>query len=166
MEESTGPVVIGIHTLRPAPGAKKDARRVGRGHGSGRVKTAGRGTKGQKARAGGNVNPRFEGGQLPLVQRLPYKRGFHNPFRVEYTVVNLDRLLQVEGNEAITPQRLLQSGILRNLNKPLKILGGSASVAWDRSITVVAQKFSASARTKIEAAGGVAQEEELATSSS
>src|SRR5439155_15024628 len=136
----------------------KKSRRIGRGHGSGRVKTAGRGTKGQKARAGGNVNPRFEGGQLPLVQRLPYKRGFVNIFRTEYIPINLEQLAKVEGDEPITLQRLVERRLIKSTRKPVKILGDGD---WDRKVTVVAHAFSASARAKIEAAGGVAQVEPL-----
>jgi large subunit ribosomal protein L15 len=149
--------VVGLHTLRPAPGSRKKARRLGRGHGSGRGKTAGRGTKGQKSRSGGNINPRFEGGQLPLVQRLPYKRGFVNIFRVEFAVVNLQRLARIEGEEPITPQRMVDHGLVKSLKKPVKVLG---SGDWDRKVTVVANAFSASARTKIEEAGGRIEEED------
>jgi large subunit ribosomal protein L15 len=158
MDETESPEAIGLHNLRPAPGSRKKARRVGRGHGSGRVKTAGRGTKGQKARAGGNVNPRFEGGQLPLVQRLPYKRGFTNIFRTEYIPINLEQLAKVEGDEPITLQRLVEKRLIKSTRKPVKILGDGD---WDRKVTVVAHAFSASARAKIEAAGGVAQVEPL-----
>ena len=137
-----------IHHLRPAPGAKTAKTRVGRGEGS-KGKTAGRGTKGTKARY--QVPARFEGGQMPLHMRLPKLRGFTNPFRVEYQVVNLDKLgeLYPDGGE-VTVEDLVAKGAVRK-GKPVKVLGdGELGVA----LTVSVQRFSASAKDKIEAAGG------------
>src|SRR4051812_20972379 len=141
------------HDLRSPRGAKKDRRRLGRGHGSGRGKTAGKGTKGQKARAGGGVPPYFEGGQLPLVKRLPYRRGFTNPFRVEYQAINLRALSQL--GESIGPASVVAAGLLNDEKERYKILGeGELS----RAITIQAHRFSASARQKIEAAGGTVEQ--------
>lgn len=139
-----------VHHLRPAPGARTAKTRVGRGEGS-KGKTAGRGTKGQKAKT--NISARFEGGQMPLHMRLPKLRGFTNPFRVEYQVVNLDRLsaLFPEGGD-VTVDDLVSRGAVRP-NAPVKVLGsGDVTVA----VRVHAHRFSASARDKIEAAGGAA----------
>ena len=139
---------IKIHDLRPAPGAHKAKTRVGRGEGS-KGKTAGRGTKGTKARY--QVRPGFEGGQLPLHMRLPKLRGFKNPFRTEYQVVNLKRIQELfpEGGE-VTVEDLVAKGAVRK-NELVKVLGdGDITV----KVNVTAQKFSASAKEKIEAAGG------------
>ncbi|MCL4465651.1 MAG: 50S ribosomal protein L15 [Chloroflexi bacterium] len=141
-----------LHDLRPAEGARKDKRRIGRGHGSGRGTTAGRGNKGQKSRSGGQVNPRFEGGQLPIVLRLPTKRGFHNRNRVEYDEVNLSTLERFPAGTEINPQSLRQAGLVSG-HLPIKVLG---SGQVDRGFTVHAHKFSQSARDKLEAAGGKA----------
>lgn len=140
--------VLKLHDLRPAPGSKKARTRVGRGEAS-KGKTAGRGTKGTKARY--QVRPGFEGGQLPLYMRLPKLRGFKNPFRVEYSPVNLTKLGELfpEGGE-VTAEALISKGVARK-GRPVKILGsGDISVA----LTVKAQAFSASAEEKITAAGG------------
>ena len=138
-----------LHDLRPVPGSTKNPKRKGRGPGSGNGKTAGRGQKGQKARTGHSKNPaRFEGGQMPLHRRLP-KRGFHNPFRVDYQVVNIGQLAELEGE--ISPESLRENGLIGSLRRPVKVLGdGELSTA----LTVRAHAFSASARQKIEAAGG------------
>ena len=141
-------MTLKLHHLRPAPGAKTAKTRVGRGEGS-KGKTAGRGTKGTKARY--QVPARFEGGQMPLHMRLPKLKGFKNPFRVEFQVVNLDKLndLFPDGGE-VTPATLVQKGAVRD-NAPVKVLGGGEiSVA----VQVSAHAFSASARDKIAAAGG------------
>ncbi|GGK21148.1 50S ribosomal protein L15 [Caldalkalibacillus thermarum] len=139
-----------LHELKPAPGSRKARKRVGRGIGSGMGKTAGRGTKGQKARAGGGVRPGFEGGQMPLYRRLP-KRGFNNPTRKEYAIVNLETLNRFEEGTTVTPELLKEIGIVKNLKDGLKILGdGELKV----KLTVKANKFSQSAIEKIEAAGG------------
>jgi large subunit ribosomal protein L15 len=137
------------HHLRPAPGAKTAKTRVGRGEAGARGKTAGRGTKGSKAR--GSVSARFEGGQMPLHMRLPKLKGFRNPFRVEYQVVNLDRLLSLypDGGD-VTVEDLVAKGAVR-AGRPVKILGaGEVSVA----LQVSAHAFSTSAKEKITAAGG------------
>ncbi|WP_134704786.1 50S ribosomal protein L15 [Ammoniphilus sp. YIM 78166] len=139
-----------LHELKPAEGSRKERKRVGRGTSSGWGKTAGRGHKGQKARSGGGVRPGFEGGQNPLYRRLP-KRGFTNPNRVEYAEVNLDRLNRFEANTEVTPELLLETGVVSSLKDGVKILGnGELTVA----LTVKANKFSQSAVEKIEAAGG------------
>lgn len=141
---------IKVHNLSPAPGSRQPKTRVGRGEGS-KGKTAGRGTKGTKARY--QVRAGFEGGQLPLYMRLPKLRGFKNPFRVEYQVVNLNRIstLFPEGGE-ITVADLVAKGAVRK-NQPVKVLGeGELTV----TVNVTADKFSASAVEKIEAAGGTA----------
>ena len=146
-------MTLKVHHLRPAPGAKTAKTRVGRGEAGKRGKTAGRGTKGTKARY--QVPARFEGGQMPLHMRLPKLRGFTNPFRVEYQVVNLDRLasLYPSGGE-VTIDDLVAKGAVR-AGEPVKILGtGELTVA----LQVEATKFSASARDKIVAAGGTATE--------
>jgi large subunit ribosomal protein L15 len=145
-------MTLKLHHLRPAPGAKKAKTRVGRGEGS-KGKTAGRGTKGTGARY--QVSEAFEGGQMPLHMRLPKMKGFKNPFRVEFQVVNLDRLssLYPDGGQ-VTPDDLVARGAVRD-NAPVKVLGGGdVTVALD----VSAHKFSASAKDKITAAGGTTTE--------
>jgi large subunit ribosomal protein L15 len=141
-------MTLKLHHLRPAPGAKTAKTRVGRGEG-GKGKTAGRGTKGTKSRY--QVSGRFEGGALPLHMRLPKLKGFANPFRVEYQVVNLDRLtaLYPDGGE-VTPQALVDKGAVRD-NAPVKVLGGGEVTV---ALQVSAHAFSASAKEKIAAAGG------------
>jgi large subunit ribosomal protein L15 len=168
---------VKLHDLRPAPGAHKPKRRVGRGIAAGQGKTAGRGTKGQKARAGGTIPAWFEGGQTPLHQRIPKLRGFRNPFRIAYEIVNVGdiaRLVELgvlEAGElpAATPGRagkarpaapitvnqelLRAAGLVRTLDRPMKVLGGGE---LSTALFVLADAFSASARRKIEAAGGTA----------
>jgi len=140
---------MNLSDLRPPVGATKKRKRVGRGPGSGNGVTAGRGEKGQKSRSGYSRKRGFEGGQMPLVRRVP-KRGFHNPFRVEYETVNVSRLAELEGDE-FTPESLLAAKAVRKRTAPVKILGdGEIS----RKVTVSAHKFSKSAKEKIEAAGG------------
>ncbi len=142
-----------LHELRPPKGSKKDRKRIGRGPGSGQGTTAGKGTKGQKARAGGGVPPYFEGGQFPLVKRLPYRRGFTNLFRVEYRPVNLTDLSEL--GEVIGPEELLAAGLIDSEKQLYKILAtGDLTVA----MTVRAHKFSKAAQAKIEAAGGTAEQ--------
>ena len=143
-------MVIKVHHLRPAPGAKTERQRVGRGEGS-KGKTAGRGTKGTKARY--QVPERFEGGQMPLHMRVPKLRGFTNPFRVEYQVVNLDRLaaLYPDGGD-VTVDDLVAKGAVRD-GRPVKVLGTGEI---DVKVNVTVNKFSGSAKEKIEAAGGSA----------
>lgn len=140
-----------LHDLRPNPGKKRKRKRVGRGISSGHGKTAGRGTKGQGARSGGGKGPYFEGGQLPLVRRLPFKRGFTNIHKINYKPVNVGRLARFEANTSIDPEILATVGLLKNAKDPVVILGdGELSVA----LTVRAHRFSAAAKSKIEAAGG------------
>jgi large subunit ribosomal protein L15 len=148
------------NNIAPAPGSKKDRKRVGRGTGSGHGTYSGRGCKGQKARAGNNkMRPGFEGGQLPLIKRLPRKRGFTNIFRVEYSTVNVGSLNEFESGAEVNAELMLAAGLIKSLIKPIKIL---ADGDIDRPLTVKAQKFSASAKAKIEAAGGKAEEGEHA----
>jgi large subunit ribosomal protein L15 len=160
-----------LHDLKPAPGSHKARRRVGRGIAAGQGKTAGRGTKGQKARAGGGIPAWFEGGQTPLHQRIPKLRGFRNPFKIDYEIVNVGDIGRLADAGAFEPgdmpgskktkgaaapvtvnQEILRAaGLVRRLDKPMKILGnGELSVA----LFVVADAFSTSAKAKIEAAGG------------
>jgi large subunit ribosomal protein L15 len=152
MAESTQGTPLKVHDLRPAPGAKKAKVRKGRGEAS-KGKTSGRGTKGTKAR--GTVPVGFEGGQMPLIRRVPKLKGFKNPFRVEYQVVNLDKLVELypQGGE-VTAAELAAKGAVRP-NRPVKILGsGDISVA----VQVKAHAFSATAKEKIAAAGGSTEE--------
>ena len=140
-----------LHDIQPAAGSTRERVRIGRGHGSGKVKTGGKGTKGQNARAGGGVPPYFEGGQLPLIRKLPYRRGFRNPFRVEYREVNVQDLAEFPSGSTVGPDEFETLGILRGKSGPVKVLGhGDLSV----KLTVRAHKFTAGARSKIEAAGG------------
>lgn len=143
-----------LHDLQPAPGSNRPRKRVGRGHGSGHVKTAGRGTKGQNSRAGGRVRPGFEGGQNPIYRRMPYKRGFKNKFRIEYEILNLGDIEKFALVSPITPESLYARGLIRDGGALVKILGDGELAAM---VTVRAHKFSASAKAKIEAAGGVAE---------
>jgi large subunit ribosomal protein L15 len=146
-----------LHDLQPTPGSHKPARRVGRGHGSGRGKTAGRGTKGQKARAGGGIPAWFEGGQTPLHVRTPKLHGFKNRFRVEYRVINLAQLSEAEKGVLITPDTLSHDQLVRDQKTrqmPLKILGtGDAP----KGVTIHAHAFTRTAREKLEAAGSTVQ---------
>jgi len=143
---------VKLHDLQPALGAKKRRMRKARGIAAGKGKTAGRGMNGQNSRAGGGVKPWFEGGQLPLVHRVPHKRGFRNRNRVNYVPVNLAQLAEFESE--VSPQSLAQAGIIKKETVPVAVLGDGE---LDRALTVRAHRFSASARTKIEAAGGVAE---------
>lgn len=139
-----------LHELKANEGTRKKRNRVGRGMSSGNGKTSGRGHKGQKARSGGGVRPGFEGGQMPLFQRLP-KRGFTNIHRQEFAIVNLDALNRFEDGTEVTPELLLETGVVSKLKSGVKILG-KGNV--EKKLTVKAQKFSASAKEAIEAAGG------------
>jgi large subunit ribosomal protein L15 len=141
--------------LSPAAGSKKTRKRVGRGDGSGNGTYSGRGSKGQKSRSGFRMRPGFEGGQLPLIKRLPRKRGFVNIFRKEYNIVNLGRLSMFEAGSEVTPEKLVAAGVIKSLRRPVKIL---AEGDIDRPLVVKANKFSAAAKAKIEAAGGKAEE--------
>lgn len=143
-----------LNELRPAKGANKRRKRVGRGIAAGQGKTAGRGTKGQNARSGGGVRPYFEGGQLPLVRRLPHKRGFTNIFKVHYTPVNLDRLDDFSAGDEVSPATLAEAGIIKSSQEPVVILGHGE---LDRPLMVKAPRFSKSAREKILAAGGTVE---------
>ncbi|MDQ6422108.1 50S ribosomal protein L15 [Paenibacillus sp. LHD-117] len=139
-----------LHELAPAPGSTQAPKRKGRGIGSGNGKTAGKGHKGQNARSGGGVRPGFEGGQNPLYRRVP-KRGFNNPFRKEYAIVNIEDLNSFAAGTEVTPQVLLEQGVISNPLAGIKILGnGELKV----ELTVKANKFSQSAVEKIQAAGG------------
>jgi large subunit ribosomal protein L15 len=141
--------------LSPAPGSRKSRKRVGRGDGSGHGTYSGRGVKGQKSRAGFKMRPGFEGGQLPLIKRLPRKRGFTNIFRTEYSIVNTNKLDIFESGSEVTPEGLVAAGLVKSLRRPVKILaGGDIS----HPLSVKAHKFSAAARARIEAAGGTAEE--------
>jgi large subunit ribosomal protein L15 len=142
-----------LHELKPAEGSRHPRKRVGRGYGSGLGKTSGRGQKGQKARSGGGVRPGFEGGQMPLIQRLP-KRGFKNPTRKEYAIVNVETLNRFAEGTEVTPELLLAERVIRKLNDGVKILGDGK---LERKLTVKAHKFSDSAKQAIEAAGGTAE---------
>jgi large subunit ribosomal protein L15 len=161
-----------LHDLRPAAGAHTKKTRVGRGIAAGKGKTAGRGTKGQKSRAGSSIPPWFEGGQTPLHIRIPKLRGFRNINRIEYEVVNVGRISAAaelgrlpEGEKgapiAVTQELLRVAGLVAKLDRPLKILGGGEVT---RPLFVVADAFTASARAKIEAAGGSVQVLEIPTS--
>jgi large subunit ribosomal protein L15 len=135
-----------LHDLRPAEGSKKKRTRVGRGISAGKGKTAGRGTKGQGARSGGGKGPYFEGGQLPLVRRLPFKRGFTNIFRIEYQEVNVDSLEERFGKgDTVTPETLAEKGLIRDADKPVAVLGrGDLS----KKLTIHAHRFTKSAAAK------------------
>ena len=140
-----------LHDLQAPKGARKSRKRVGRGIAAGQGKTAGRGTKGQASRSGGTKGPYFEGGQLPLVRRLPFKRGFKNIFKVQYVPVNLYRLEGFEADAEITPATLAEAGIIKSAELPVAILGDGEV---ERPLVVKAHRFSSSARAKIEEAGG------------
>ena len=139
-----------LHDLKPAVGATTAPKRLGRGTGSGLGKTSGKGHKGAKARSGGGKRPGFEGGQMPLTMRLP-KRGFTNKWRVEYATVNVERLNIFEDGEVVSPVELIQAGILKNVQDGVKILGNGEIT---KKLTVQANKFTATAKEKIEAEGG------------
>ncbi|CUQ66725.1 50S ribosomal protein L15 [Candidatus Nitrospira inopinata] len=141
---------MNLHDLKPGKGAKKRRKRIGRGPGSGHGKTSTKGHKGLLARSGGGKRPGFEGGQMPLIRRVP-KFGFANPFRTEYAVVNVKSLEKVTSTETITPQTLVDAGLVKRKTLPIKILGhGELS----KPFVVQAHKFSKSAEAKIQAAGG------------
>ena len=140
-----------LHELAPTPGSHRKRRRIGRGLGSGRGTTAGKGTKGQNARSGGGVPPYFEGGQLPLVKKLPYRRGFNNRSRVEYQGVNLQDLQQFPAGSTVDVAALVSVGLLKSDKERVKIL---ATGEIGHALTITAHRFSATAREKIEAAGG------------
>ena len=142
-----------LHELKPAFGSTTAPKRLGRGTGSGLGKTSGKGHKGAKARSGGGKRPGFEGGQMPLVRRLP-KRGFYNPFRTEYVAINVDRLEVFEDGTTVTPVELIEQGIIKKIGDGIKIMGNGELT---KKLTVQAAKFTATAKEKIEAAGGKAE---------
>lgn len=143
-----------LHELQPAAGSVKDVKRIGRGHGSGQGKTAGKGHKGQKARSGGSIRPGFEGGQMPLQRRMP-KRGFNNIFALEFATVNVSELeKRFESGAVVDADALIESGALKNAKDGIKILGNGELT---KSLTVKAVKFTAAAKEKIEKAGGTAE---------
>ena len=142
-----------LHELHPADGATTAAKRLGRGIGSGLGKTSGKGHKGAKARSGGGKRPGFEGGQMKMTMRLP-KRGFTNNFRTEYAAINVDRLEIFEDGQEVTPVTLIEAGIIKNVQDGIKIMGDGELT---KKLTVLATKFTATAKEKIEAAGGKAE---------
>jgi large subunit ribosomal protein L15 len=139
------------HQLKPPRGAKHPRKRVGRGNAAGQGTYSGRGLKGQKSRAGNKPRRFFEGGQTRLFKKLPFRRGFNNPFRVEYQPVNLDDLQKLDEGAEVTPELLKEKGVLRSIRKPVKIL---ASGELTKKLSVTAHRFSLAAKEKIEAAGG------------
>src|SRR6056297_3453423 len=142
-----------LHNLKPSPGSKKKRKRVGRGTATGLGKTAGRGENGQNSRSGGGTRPGFEGGQMPLIRRVP-KRGFTNVFAKQIVSINVDRLNRFDNDTEITPELLKESGAIKKLGDGVKILGGGE---LEKKLTVKANAFSKSAVEKIEAAGGKAE---------
>lgn len=147
--------MVRAYDLRSPEGARRPRKRIGRGNGSGHGTYSGRGIKGQKARAGRGIKPWFEGGQTKIVKRLPEQRGFTNIFKTEYEIINVSRLSEFAPNSTVDVDTLIAARVIKSSRKPVKILGdGELSVP----LTVYADKFSASARAKIEAAGGTAQE--------
>lgn len=140
-----------LSQLRPAAGATRERKRIGRGNASGKGTTAGKGTKGQQSRSGPNPYAGFEGGQFPLHRRLAKKRGFNNKFRVEYEPVNVGDLARFDANAVVTPETLLGAGLTKHPRMHVKVLAGGD---LDHALTVRAHKFSAAAKEKIEAAGG------------
>lgn len=145
-----GVTIMKLHELRPAEGSRKAPKRVGRGTGSGLGRNAGKGEKGQNARSGGGVRPGFEGGQMPLYRRLP-KRGFTNIFAKEYATINVDRLNIFEDGTEVTPEVLMENGVISKVYDGVKILGNGELT---KKLTVKATKFSKAAAEKIETAGG------------
>lgn len=142
-----------LHELSPAPGSVHESKRIGRGHGSGQGKTAGKGHKGQKARAGRGIRPGFEGGQMPLQRRIP-KRGFNNIFATTYATINVAALNQFEAGSVVDLDALKAAGIVKKAYDGVKILGNGK---LEKSLTVKVTAYSASAKEKIEAAGGKAE---------
>ena len=143
------------HQIRPSNGARKRRKRVGRGDAAGQGSTAGRGMKGQKSRSGKGLKVGFEGGQLPLIKGLPMKRGFNNIFKTYYSLVKLETLETFDAGSTVTPQSLMDQGYLRNLKRPVKVVGDGELT---KPLTVVADKFTRSARAKIQAANGTVEE--------
>lgn len=143
------------HQLAPSQGARKRRKRVGRGDAAGQGSTAGRGMKGQKSRSGRGPRVGFEGGQLPLIKGLPMRRGFNNIFKTYYSLVKVADLENFDDGQQVTAELLFQRGYIRNLKRPVKVVGDGE---LSKSLTVVAAKFTRSARAKIEAANGAAEE--------
>lgn len=143
------------HLITPSKGARKRRKRVGRGDAAGQGSTAGRGMKGQKSRPGGSPRPGFEGGQNPLIKGLPMKRGFYNPFKTHYSLVSLDQLNAFEDGARITPEDLVERQFLKNLKRPVKIVGNGELT---KAVTVAAHRFTRSARERIEAVDGRVEE--------
>ena len=153
-----------LHDLKPDKGAHRRKTRVGQGISAGKGKTAGRGTKGQGARTGGGKGPYFEGGQLPLVRRLPFKKGFSSPFKIAYQVVNVDQLERhFKRGEEVNPMALASKGLVKEVDGPIKILGGGELKA---ALVVKAHGFTQSAQEKIEKAGGSVETLDLPLSGS
>ena len=142
------------HLLRPNKKARRQRKRKGRGDGSGRGTYSGKGLKGQKARSGKGPRPGFEGGQLPLIKRLPERRGFTNIFKKHYSLVKIGDLQALDIEGQITPEVMLELKLIKNLNLPVKVLGNGE---LSRNVNVLAHKFTGAARQKIENAGGVAE---------
>ena len=142
-----------LHELKPAEGATSARKRLGRGIGSGLGKTSGKGHKGAKARSGGGKRPGFEGGQMPITMRLP-KRGFTNNFRKEYVAINVSRLEVFDDGATVTPVELIEMGIIKKIGDGVKIMGDGELT---KKLTVLASKFTATAKEKIEAVGGKAE---------
>ena len=144
------------HQVAPPKGARRPGRRIGRGDAAGQGSTAGRGMKGQKSRSGRGPRVGFEGGQLPIIKGLPMRRGFNNIFKTHYSLVKLETLEDTFNHgDVITPQTLVERGCVRNLNRPVKIVGGGELT---KALTVVADKFTRTAREAIAAANGAAEE--------
>ena len=147
--------MVNQSSLRPPKGAKRPRKRIGRGDGSGHGSFSGRGQKGQNSRSGGGVRPGFEGGQLPISKALPSIRGFTNIFRKEFSIVNLGRLAAFPEDTEVTPQLMVEAGLIKDSSRPVKLLArGELNVP----LAVEAHKFSRSARRRIEAAGGSVRE--------
>lgn len=143
------------HQVAPSKGARRNRKRVGRGDAAGQGSTAGRGMKGQKSRSGRGPRVGFEGGQLPIIKALPMRRGFNNIFKTYYSLVKLETLDMFHAGETVTPEILAARGYIRNLNRPVKIVGGGELT---KPLTVVAHKFTRSAREAIVAANGTAED--------
>jgi large subunit ribosomal protein L15 len=141
--------------LKPPVGAKHKKKRVGCGDGSGHGTFSTRGCKGQKSRSGRDLRPGFEGGQLPIIKRLPWTRGFTNVAKIQYSVVNVGDLRLFDAGSEVSPESMLNKGLVKSIKFPVKILGNGE---LERSLTVKANKFSVTAKTKIEAAGGKVEE--------
>ena len=143
------------HQVAPPRGARRNRKRVGRGDAAGQGSTAGRGMKGQKSRSGRGPRVGFEGGQLPIIKGLPMRRGFTNIFKTYYSLVKIESLEQFDAGDVVTPETLFERGCVRNLNRPIKIVGGGELT---KSLNVMADKFTRTAKEAIEAAKGTAEE--------